>query len=115
PSTSAPSPPRGLRRIGERADGWLAVAQVPAGVHHIDSLKRQCAIIDAAALAAGRDPAAIASNVRINVAAGSAVDQVADTIQTLTDIGYSDLFVDLKFVVSGVDAHLEWVQRLVAR
>ncbi|MFE3444076.1 LLM class flavin-dependent oxidoreductase [Nocardia sp. NPDC059180] len=105
--------PRGLRRIGERADGWLAVVQTPAGVHHIGSLKRQRAMIDAAALAAGRDPAAIATNVRINVEAGSEVDQVAETIQTLTDTGYSDLFVDLKFVVSGVDAHLEWVQRLV--
>ncbi len=107
--------PRGLRRIGERADGWMAVVQVPAGLHHLESLKQQRAIIDDAALAAGRDPAAVATFVRVNVAAGADVEQVAETVATLADIGYSDVFADLMFAVSDIDTHLEWVQRLAAR
>ena len=46
---------------------------------------------------------------------GSGIEQVADTLRILTDNGYPDAFVDLMFVVSGTDAHLEWVERLLAR
>jgi hypothetical protein len=33
---------------------------------------------------------------------------VADTIQLLADDGYPDSFVELMWVVTGVDAQLEW-------
>ena len=62
--------PVGLKRIGERADGWLAAVQVPGGVR-VDALNRQRKAIDEAARAAGRDPSDIATHVRINVAEGS--------------------------------------------
>ena len=68
-----------------------------------------------AARAVGRDPETIHAYVRVNVAAGSGVEDVADTLRKLTDNGYPDAFVDLMFVVSGTDAHLEWVERLLAR
>jgi probable F420-dependent oxidoreductase len=105
----------GLKRVGERADGWMAVVQVPGGVHSVKALKWQRSVIDDSARAAGRDPDAIHTYVRVNVATGSGVEQVAQTVQALTDNGYPDAFVDLMFVVSEIDAHLEWVERLLTQ
>ena len=103
----------GLKRIGERADGWLAAVQVPGGVR-IDALARQRRAIDGAARAAGRDPSDIATFVRINVAEGARVEQVAEAVRLLVANGYPDAFVDLLYVATGIDAHLEWAERLLA-
>src|SRR5205823_13385651 len=105
--------PPGLKRIGERADGWMAVVQVPGGIHSVETLKWQRSVIDDAARAAGRDPEAIHTYVRINVAAGSGIEQVADAVRGLAANGYPDAFVDLLYVASGTDAHLGWVERLL--
>jgi probable F420-dependent oxidoreductase len=106
--------PAGLKRVGERADGWTGVVQVPGGVS-IDMLDWQRQAIDAAACAAGRDPSAIHAYVRINVAQGGTVDQVAEAMAVLAANGYPDVFVDLLYVASTTDAHLDWVERLLAR
>jgi probable F420-dependent oxidoreductase len=105
--------PPGLKRVGTRADGWMAGVQVPGGVH-VEALDWQRGAIDQAAIAAGRDPSAIHTYVRINVAEGAAVDKVADAVRMLADNGYPDAFVDLMYVATGTDAHLEWVERLLA-
>ncbi|WP_280271197.1 TIGR03619 family F420-dependent LLM class oxidoreductase [Nocardia wallacei] len=105
--------PPGLTRVGRRADGWLAVVQVPGRTHRADELEQQRAVIDEAARTAGRDPRAIHTFVRVNVAAGSRIEQVAETLRLLTDNGYEDTFVDLMFAVSGIDEHLEWADRLL--
>jgi probable F420-dependent oxidoreductase len=96
--------PAGLTRIGRRADGL-----------HLDALGWQRRTIDAAATAAGRDPAAISTNVRVNVADGTSLDEVADAVGLLADNGYTDAFVDMMYVVTGTEAQLEWVERLLAR
>jgi probable F420-dependent oxidoreductase len=106
--------PAGLKRIGERADGWMAGVQVPGG-GSVDALARQRQAIDDAARAAVRDPSAIHTYVRINVADGTAVEQVAEAVRLLADNGYSDAFVDLMYAVTGTDAQLQWVERLLAR
>jgi probable F420-dependent oxidoreductase len=103
----------GIARIGRRADGWLAVVQVPGGVR-VDALDAQRRAIDEAARTAGRDPSAVHTHVRINVAQGSTVNQVADAVKMLRDNGYPDAFVDMLYVVSGTDAQLDWVERLLA-
>nr|WP_205267107.1 TIGR03619 family F420-dependent LLM class oxidoreductase [Mycolicibacterium sphagni] len=103
----------GLRRIGRRADGWLAVIGVPGNVR-IDKLAAQRAVIDDAAQAAGRDPAAIATHVRVNVAADTPIDAVEDALKTLQDNGYHDAFVDTLYVTADTDTALEWVERLLA-
>ena len=103
----------GLKRIGERADGWLAAVQVPDGVR-IGALSRQRRAIDGAARAAGRDPSDIATHVRINAAEGARVEQVAEAVRLLVANGYPDAFVDLLYVATGTDAHLEWTERLLA-
>jgi probable F420-dependent oxidoreductase len=107
--------PPGLTRVGVRADGWMAVVQVPGGMHSVEALRWQRSVIDDAARAAGRDPDAIHTYVRVNVAAGSEVEQVAEAVRVLADNGYPDAFVDLLYVATGTDAHLEWVERLLGR
>jgi probable F420-dependent oxidoreductase len=104
----------GLRRIGRRADGWLAVAQVPDGVSPA-MLNRQRHIIDEAARDAGRDTAAIHTCVRINVAPDTGVEPVAEAVRILADQGFDDVFVDLMYVASTTEAHLDWAERLMTR
>ena len=87
--------------------------RVPGRVH-VEALNRQRGAIDEAAREAGRDPSAIHTYVRINVAEGTPVDKVADALGVLADNGYPDAFVDLLYVATGTDAYLEWVQRLLA-
>jgi probable F420-dependent oxidoreductase len=106
--------PAGLKRIGERADGWMAGVQLPGGAN-ADMLNWRRQAIDDAARAAGRDPSAIATYVRINVAEGVPVDEVAEAVRLLADKGYPDAFVDLIYAVTGTDAQLEWVERLLTR
>ena len=52
--------------------------------------------------------------VRINVAEGTPVNKVAAALGVLADNGYPDAFVDLLYVATDSDAHLEWVARLLA-
>ncbi|BBY92024.1 LLM class F420-dependent oxidoreductase [Mycobacterium gallinarum] len=103
----------GLKRVGERADGWMAVVQVPGGVN-LDMLAWQRKKIDDAARAAGRDPSAIDACVRINVAEDTSVESVAEAVKVLADNGYPDVFVDLIYVATTTDSHLDWVERLLA-
>jgi probable F420-dependent oxidoreductase len=104
----------GLKRVGERADGWMAGVSVP-DVVSLEMLNWQRQTIDDAARAAGRDPSAIHAYVRVNVAEGTEVDKVADAVKLLADNGYPDAFVDLMYVATGTDAHLDWVERLLTR
>jgi probable F420-dependent oxidoreductase len=103
----------GLARIGRRADGWLAVARVPDDVG-IDRLAAQRRVIDEAADAAGRDPGSIATHVRVNVAAGTPIEEVETAVKLLQDNGYGDAFVDTLYVATDTDTQLEWVERLLA-
>nr|WP_165588657.1 TIGR03619 family F420-dependent LLM class oxidoreductase [Mycolicibacterium komanii] len=105
--------PASLRRVGRRADGWLPAVQVPGGVapEMLALLRRT---IDDAAREAGRDPSAIHTWVRINVAASTPVDAVAEAVQTLADAGYPDVFVDLMYVATDTDDHLRWAEELLA-
>jgi probable F420-dependent oxidoreductase len=104
--------PAGLARIGKRADGWMAGVNVPDNVS-LDMLTWQRQAIDDAARAAGRDPSAIHTYVRVNVANGTPMDAVADAVALLAANGYPDAFVDLQYVATDTDAHLQWVERLL--
>jgi probable F420-dependent oxidoreductase len=106
--------PAGLKRVGQRADGWTAAVQVPGGVN-LKMLAWQRQEIDDAARTAGRDPSAIHTYVRINVAEGTSAEPVAEAVQVLADNGYADTFVDLLYVAGTTDSHLDWVERLLAR
>ncbi|MCV7279067.1 TIGR03619 family F420-dependent LLM class oxidoreductase [Mycolicibacterium flavescens] len=105
--------PASLTRVGERGDGWLPVAVVPGFVMP-DVLRAQRDVIDAAARAAGRDPAQIDTVVRINVGEGSSPDDVAEAIRALAGAGFSDVFVDLMYVAEDTDDYLRWAKRLLS-
>jgi len=104
----------GLRRVGRRADCWLPVVWAQS-YQDLGPLHAQRQIIDDAARAASREPADIGAHVRINVAPGTAPAAVADTVRQLADNGYPDSFVELMWAVGGIDAQLEWVQKLTNR
>lgn len=67
---------RALRRVAERADGWLPVCMVPSWPN-IDGLVQQRALIDELARAAGRAPSAINCVLRVNMDSGATSDEVA--------------------------------------
>ncbi len=104
--------PAALRRVGRRADGWQPVATVPHGVH-VELMNAHRRTIEDAARQAGRDPSGIHALVRINVAAGTGIGQVADAVRTLAENGYPDAFVDLMNVCRDTDDRLDWAQQLM--
>lgn len=103
----------GLTRIGARGDGWLPVVSVPGGVS-VQRLDRHRRIIDDAARAAGRDPSAIHTHLRVNVAEGTPIERAVEAVQMLAAAGYQDMFVDLLYVAADADEHLRWAERLLA-
>ena len=46
---------------------------------------------------------------------GLPVEQVAEAVAVLADNGYPDVFIDLLYVSTSTDSHLEWVERLLKR
>ena len=78
-----------LSRTGRRGDGWLPVVfqgQVDTG---IETLRAQRAIVEKAALEAGRDPKAIDAVVRIQVFNDDAPQAVVDDARRIADaLGY---------------------------
>ncbi|KWX20047.1 F420-dependent oxidoreductase [Mycolicibacterium wolinskyi] len=105
--------PAALGRIGRRADGFLPVVRLPE-TQYVDEFRWQRQIIDSAAAAAGRDPAAVHTQVRVNVAHGTSIGEVADVVRKLADNGFPDAFVDLMYVTSSVDEMIEWAQSLLS-
>ncbi|WP_330180899.1 TIGR03619 family F420-dependent LLM class oxidoreductase [Nocardia sp. NBC_01503] len=100
--------PAGLARIGQRADGWLPVVPVPGPPDWGEQLLKLRGVIDQAAEAAGRDPGSIGTVLRANVAAGTDLELVARTIETVVaDTGFDEVFVDLMYVTDSVDAALD--------
>ncbi|RAV11595.1 LLM class F420-dependent oxidoreductase [Mycolicibacterium sp. GF69] len=107
--------PASLKRIGQRADGWLPAVQVTGARGRApEFLALQRRTIDDAARTAGRDPSHIHTYVRINVAEGASIEAVAETVRTLATAGYPDAFVDLMYVATDTDEHLRWAERLLA-
>lgn len=93
-----------LERVGRRGDGWLPVYPVPNPPGWGARLRELRAIVDRAAEQAGRDPAGIDTIVRVNVRAGTPIQQIADTVRQAADeTGFDDFFIDLMYVADSVD------------
>jgi alkanesulfonate monooxygenase SsuD/methylene tetrahydromethanopterin reductase-like flavin-dependent oxidoreductase (luciferase family) len=102
-----------LRRIGRRADGWLPVGLIP---RHFSSaiLIDQRRVIRAASNAAGRAGGDLPAVLRVNVAAGTSVERIVDTITPVSaETGIQDMFVDLLHLADGIDEALNLVSRLL--
>ncbi|QLY27958.1 TIGR03619 family F420-dependent LLM class oxidoreductase [Nocardia huaxiensis] len=108
--------PAGLARIGQRGDGWLPVVPVPGPPGWGKQLLKLRALVDQAAEAAGRDPGAIGTIVRVNVAAGTDPALIADTIeQVAADTGFDDFFIDLMYVTDSVNGMFDTAAGLLDR
>ena len=92
--------PAAYRRVGRIADGWFP--QVPPG----PKLNDARAIVDQAAIEAGRDPAAIGMEGRTSWDAGG-VDTLAATAAQWNDAGASHLSINtMRAGLTTVDDHL---------
>ncbi|WP_333769409.1 TIGR03619 family F420-dependent LLM class oxidoreductase [Streptomyces sp. IBSBF 2435] len=104
---------RALRRVGERADGWLPFCVVPSWLD-IDGLNQQRAVIDAAAREAGRDPAAIDSILRVNIDAGTSSDEVSTAIKNVREgTGIDHVMVDTTYSDESVDQALRRASQIL--
>jgi probable F420-dependent oxidoreductase len=92
--------PAAYRRVGRIADGWFP--QVPPG----PKLNEARAIVDQAAIEAGRDPATIGMEGRTSWDAGG-VDTLAATAAQWNDAGASHLSINtMRAGLTTVDDHL---------
>ncbi len=92
-------------RIGRLADGWFP--QVPPD----DRLKEAKAIVDQAAVAAGRDPARIGMEGRVSWTDAGA-DKLIDHVGRWRAVGASHLSINSMGVgLGGVDGHLAALQQ----
>jgi probable F420-dependent oxidoreductase len=105
---------RALKRIGERADGWLPMCAPPAYVD-ADAVMAQRARIESFATAAGRDPAKIDTIMRVNPAEGTPVGQVADVITMMAERTGIDHFMVEYMSAPDVDSSLEQLTRTMER
>jgi len=93
--------PAAYRRTGRLADGWFP--QVPPN-HHLDEAR---AIVDAAAVDAGRDPSTIGMEGRVSWGAGG-VDQLVDHAGRWEKAGATHLSINtMNAGLGAVDAHLD--------
>jgi probable F420-dependent oxidoreductase len=104
---------KSLRRVAERADGWLPVWSVPEQ-YPADVLTRGLATIRAGAERAGRDPNALGLALRVNVAAGTTLEDVAESVATIAPkLDPDHVFVDLTYLTASVAEHIDRTGRLL--
>ena len=96
----------GFRRAGRLADGWFPL--VPLGRKLEDAIKT----VNQSAERAGRDPAEIGMEGRIDWADGN-IGRMIDEIGRWSDYGASHVSINtMKAGLKGVDAHLEALESL---
>ncbi|MEV6138377.1 TIGR03619 family F420-dependent LLM class oxidoreductase [Nocardia sp. NPDC051990] len=106
--------PAGLARVGRRADGWLPAWQVPGPAGQGGALRRGRAAVDTAARAAGRDPAAVETIVRVNAARGTGPGDLVVAIEAAAaETGFREFFVDLMYVADTVEQAADTALRIL--
>jgi probable F420-dependent oxidoreductase len=105
---------RTLKRVGERGDGWLPLCVVPSWVD-VDGLVAQRALVDDHARAAGREPSAIDTVLRVNVDAGTSCQEVSAAIKTIHEgTGIDHFMVDTMYAIETVDEAVDNAAELLA-
>ena len=105
--------PRALRRVAERADGFLPVI-VPGGTTPHDAVTAPWERLRGMAREAGRDPGALGAVLRVNPRTGQTVDDVVRTLRRVaaeTEIDHA--FVDLMYLADDPDTTLELATRIL--
>jgi probable F420-dependent oxidoreductase len=101
-----------LRRIGQRADGWIPAVLAPDHLR-LAALTHQRDIIDHAARQAGHEPTEIGTVVRVNVTPGTTLQQVATAVGSLAEAGISHAFIDLLYLTEHPNEQLHQIQQLL--
>jgi probable F420-dependent oxidoreductase len=100
---------RALARAGRIADGWFPMA-TPGAPESRDELLHGIDVVRRAALAAGRDPAAIGMEGRVGFRGDP--DRLADRAATWAELGATHLSVNtMRQGLSTVDEHVEALRR----
>jgi probable F420-dependent oxidoreductase len=103
----------GLQRVGRRADGWLPMCIVPHAMDVTDIRVRRL-IIDNAARAAGRDPGAIDTVMRVNIDAGISLQRAADAVKMLAErTGIDHFLIETSFQTTTAEESLEMATRIL--
>ena len=102
--------PTAMERIGRRAAGWLPVAGAPLPV--LDQLWQ---IALRAAERAGRDPALLRREMRVNVKPGATVDELAGVADEAGQAGMGGVFFDLHHATASPEEAVEFAAALATR
>ncbi|MBB4684042.1 TIGR03619 family F420-dependent LLM class oxidoreductase [Amycolatopsis jiangsuensis] len=98
---------RALRRVAERAAGWLPVWAIPEQAP-VEALTGTLATLRADAERAGRDPGALSVALRVNAAPGTTPEQITESLAKVVPALEPDhTFVDLTYLTRSVDEHLD--------
>ena len=104
---------KSLRRVAERADGWLPVWSVPEQFP-ADVLTGTLAKIRADAERAGRDPQAIGVALRVNAAPETKLELIAESVAKIFPVLNPDqAFVDITYLTGSIDEHIDITGRLL--
>ncbi|MDN3029676.1 TIGR03619 family F420-dependent LLM class oxidoreductase [Streptomyces sp. S.PB5] len=102
-----------LKRVGERADGWMPACVVPYFVD-AEGVLAQRAVIDNFATEAGRDPSEIDTIMRVNIAEGTSVPQMVDAIKSLSARTGIEHFMVESMSLPNMDALLDLVMETMS-
>jgi len=104
---------KSLRRVAQRADGWLPVWSVPEEFP-AEVITGTLAKIRADAEEAGRDPQSLGVALRVNAAAGTTPEAIAESVtKIVATVNPDHTFVDISYLTSSVDEHLDLTGRLL--
>lgn len=99
-----------MRRVGRSGTGWLGVEGLQDEVtDHLWSVAR------GAAQAAGRDPDALKTAMRVNLDSGASVDFVVDKLDRLAGAGADEAIIDAFALFPSLDEMLDFAGQVIAR
>ncbi|MFI5592209.1 TIGR03619 family F420-dependent LLM class oxidoreductase [Amycolatopsis sp. NPDC051758] len=104
---------KALRRVAQRADGWLPVWSVPEQFP-ADVLTTTLAKLRADAEQAGRDPQALGVALRVNAAPDTKPELIAESVTKIVSVLEPDhTFVDISYLTGSVEEHIDLTGRLL--
>jgi probable F420-dependent oxidoreductase len=104
---------KSLRRVAQRADGWLPVWSIPEAFP-ADVLTTTLAKLRADAEQAGRDPEALGVALRVNAAPGTEPDLIAESVaKIVAALDPDHTFIDISYLTGSIDEHIDLTGRLL--
>jgi probable F420-dependent oxidoreductase len=102
--------PKAMERIGRRAAGWLPIYGTPPDI--LDQLwQSACRAADDA----GRDPASLRRELRVNPNPGTTVDDLATVTEIAEKTGMDGVYFDLHFTTTSPNEALDTAAHLATK